>query len=160
MPTNQKESLIFGFIMCFGMVAVMSAYNLLLIGDLKHLTLQNVLTEVGIGFIIALLLDLHVVGPLAKKITHRLPFDKSNKLLFVLCMSTSMILGMVFFMSIFGLVMSYLGNGLDGQGLLIVYGVIFVKNFILAFPLQLLVMGPIVRFIFKHFIQRKKCETV
>ncbi|KAB8137892.1 DUF2798 domain-containing protein [Gracilibacillus oryzae] len=156
MPRNKKESLIFGVIMCMGMVSVMATYNLLMLEDLEKLTLQTVLTEIIAGFIVALILDLYIVGPLAKKLTFRLPFDKSNKVLVVLCMSTSMIIGMVFFMSLFGLLMSYLGHGLDGRGVLSAYGTIFVKNFILAFPLQLLVMGPIVRYIFTTFVQREK----
>ncbi|SER35622.1 hypothetical protein SAMN04487944_103158 [Gracilibacillus ureilyticus] len=156
MPTNKKESFLFGLIMCSGMVAVMATYNLLMMGNLEQLTMQNVLVEVFIGFILALLLDLYIVGPIAKKLTLRLPFDKSNKALFVLCMSTSMIIGMVFFMSAFGLIMSFLGQGMDGRGILSAYGIIFMKNFIVAFPLQLLIMGPIVRYIFNRFIQKGK----
>lgn len=43
--------------MCFGMVAVMSTYNLLISGNIQHLTLQNIVIEVVLGFIIALFLD-------------------------------------------------------------------------------------------------------
>ncbi|ENH98011.1 hypothetical protein J416_02169 [Gracilibacillus halophilus YIM-C55.5] len=156
MPTNKKESFIFGLMMCSGMVAVMASYNLFVIGTVEELTFHTVLIEVMCGFVLALLLDLFVVGPLAKKITFALPFDKSKKLLVVLNISAFMILGMVFFMSLFGLVMTYVGQGLSEYSMLGMYGTIFIKNFILALPLQLLVMGPLVRFVFTNVIQKNK----
>lgn len=158
MPTNKKESIIFGLMMCFGMVAVMSTYNLLISGNIQHLTLQNIVIEVVLGFIIALFLDFFIVGPFAKKITLKLPFAHSSKLLFVLCMSTLMILGMVFFMSMFGFLMSYFGQGLEGRSMISAYGTIFIRNVVLALPLQLLVMGPAVRFIFSKYFQKRGVE--
>ncbi|NPC91945.1 DUF2798 domain-containing protein [Bacillus sp. WMMC1349] len=155
MPTTKKESVIFGFIMCFGMVVVMSAYNLMINGQIGHMSVGHIILEVFIGFCTALILDLCLVGPVAKAITFKLPFDKSKKILVVLSMSLLMILGMVFFMSIFGLVTLMMSKGLDGQGMIETYLMIYFKNFIVAFPLQLIVMGPFVRFIFIKFIKRE-----
>ncbi|MDX8046602.1 DUF2798 domain-containing protein [Gracilibacillus sp. S3-1-1] len=159
MPKNKQESLIFGVIMCFGMVAVMASYNLLLNGDMEHLSMQTVLTEFGLGFIVALVLDLFIVGPLAKKITFALPFKKDKKIKVVLVLSSMMIVGMVFFMSLFGLAMTYFAHGLSGETWLVLYGAIYVKNFIVALPLQLIVMGPLVRYIFTNFIQKNNLQT-
>ncbi|UOQ49255.1 DUF2798 domain-containing protein [Gracilibacillus caseinilyticus] len=156
MPTNKKESIIFGTIMCFGMVAVMATYNLLMVGNVEDLAVSIVLGEVLVGFIIALLLDLFIVGPLAKKVTLALPFDKSKKIYFVLFMSLFMIIGMVFFMSMFGLAMSYIRGGVNDQSIISEYLHIYVKNFVVAFPLQLIVMGPLVRLIFTKWIQKNQ----
>jgi hypothetical protein len=155
LPTNKKESLQFGIIMCCGMVAVMSIYNMWMNGGIGHLTGADIAIEVGLGFVVALLLDLYIAGPLAKKVTLALPFTQSNKVAFVLCMSTSMIIGMVFFMSMFGLVLSYFHHSIGENSIVVAYSTIFAKNFILALPLQLLIMGPLVRFIFVKFVKKE-----
>lgn len=78
MPANKKEGLIFGVMMCFGMVCVMSIYNAIINRAIYDFSLMTVF-EMVIGFMIALLLDLLLVGPLAKKIAFRMPFDKTKK---------------------------------------------------------------------------------
>lgn len=78
MPANKKESLIFGVMMCFGMVCVMSIYNAIINGAIQDFSLVTVF-EMVIGFMVALLLDLLLVGPLAKNIAFCMPFDKTKK---------------------------------------------------------------------------------
>ncbi|MCY8138531.1 DUF2798 domain-containing protein [Bacillus inaquosorum] len=159
MPTNRKEGLIFGVMMCFGMVCVMSIYNAIINGAIQDFSLVTVF-EMVIGFMVALLLDLLLVGPLAKKIAFSLPFDKSKKLYVILAMSTCMVIGMVLCMSVFGLVTAALSNGINGNSLFSAYLMIVLKNFILAYPLQLLVMGPLVRGIFMKFVKPKLTAAV
>ncbi|ADH06913.1 hypothetical protein BMB171_C2100 [Bacillus thuringiensis BMB171] len=36
------------------------------------------------------------------------------------------------------------------------YFSIFIKNFIMAYPLQLIIMGPLVRFLFGKFVLKNK----
>lgn len=67
MPATKKESIIFGMIMCFGIVLVMSFYNLYLNGMLGQMTFMKTTLDLTIGYVIALLLDIFVVGPNAKK---------------------------------------------------------------------------------------------
>ncbi|MCY8307692.1 DUF2798 domain-containing protein [Bacillus vallismortis] len=159
MPTNKKEGLIFGVMMCFGMVCVMSIYNAIINGAIHHFSLVTVF-EMVIGFIVALLLDLLAVGPLAKKIAFRLPFGKSKKLYVILVMSTCMVIGMVLCMSVFGLVSAALSNGISSDSLFNAYLMIVLKNFILAYPLQLLIMGPFVRGIFMKVVKPKLTAAV
>ncbi|AWM19149.1 DUF2798 domain-containing protein [Bacillus inaquosorum] len=159
MPTNKKEGLIFGVMMCFGMVCVMSIYNAIINGAIQDFSLVTV-SEMVIGFMVALLLDLLLVDPLAKKIAFSLPFDKSKKLYVILAMSTCMVIGMVLCMSVFGLVTAALSNGLNGNSLFNAYLMIVLKNFILAYPLQLLIMGPLVRGIFMKFVKPKLTAAV
>ncbi|MGK9267744.1 DUF2798 domain-containing protein [Bacillus inaquosorum] len=159
MPTNQKEGLIFGVMMCFGMVCVMSIYNAIINGAIQDFSLVTVF-EMIIGFMVALLLDLLLVGPLAKKIAFSLPFNKSKKLYVILAMSTCMVIGMVLCMSVFGLVTAALSNGINGGSIFSAYLMIVLKNFILAYPLQLLIMGPLVRGIFMKFVKPKLTAAV
>ncbi|MEC1292041.1 DUF2798 domain-containing protein [Bacillus mojavensis] len=155
MPANKKEGLIFGVMMCFGMVCVMSIYNAVINGAIRDFS-WVIAFEMIIGFIVALLL----VGPLARKMTFKMPFDKSKKLYVVLAMSTCMVVGMVLCMSVFGLITATLSNGLNENSLFSAYLMIVLKNFILAYPLQLLIMGPLVRGIFVKFVKPKVSAAV
>lgn len=153
LPTTKKESFQFGFMMCFGMVLVMTIYNLYLNGVIWEMTLISVILEVLIGFIIALILDLFIVGPNAKKIALRFTANKTNKIFTVLTISTCMVIGMAFFMSIYGLVSTNLHNGFYFNSIMTDYLSLFGKNFIVALPLQILVMGPLVRYVFTKYIK-------
>ncbi|EJQ50332.1 hypothetical protein A6283_26445 [Bacillus wiedmannii] len=156
MPTTRKENFQFGMMMCLGMVIVMTFYNLLLNGVGGPIHIKEIALELIIGFIIALLIEICIVGPCAKKLVFMLPFDKSKKINIIVAMATAMVIGMVFFMSFYGMTMMYLHGGLQGNSFVSMYFSIFIKNFILAYPLQLIIMGPLVRFLFGKFVMKNK----
>ncbi|CAM4318341.1 MULTISPECIES: DUF2798 domain-containing protein [Bacillus] len=160
MPTTRKENLQFGMMMCLGMVIVMTFYNLLMNGTGGQIYIKEIALELIIGFIIALLIEICIVGPCAKKLVFTLPFDKSKKVNIIIGMATAMVIGMVFFMSFYGMAMMYLHNGLHGESFVSMYFSIFIKNFIMAYPLQLIIMGPLVRFLFGKFVLKKKSVNV
>ncbi|HDR4564171.1 hypothetical protein [Bacillus paranthracis] len=160
MPTTRKENLQFGMMMCLGMVIVMTFYNLLTNGSGGPIHIKEIALELLIGFIIALLIEICIVGPCAKKIVFMLPFDKSKKINIIVAMATAMVIGMVFFMSFFGMTMMHLHGGLQGASFVSIYFTIFIKNFIMAYPLQLIIMGPLVRFLFAKFILKNKAVKV
>ncbi len=58
-------------------------------------------------------------------------------------------------MSFYGLLTSILSHAISDHSLFEAYLEIFIKNFVVAYPLQLLVIGPAVRALFIKFI--KKC---
>ena len=127
MPTNKKEGMLFTTLMCFLMVFGMSTYNLLLHGEFSLYALSKGLLP---GFIVAFILDVFIVGVLAKKIAFSLPFNKEKRLLLILTISSLMIIGMVTCMA-WGL------------------------NFIVALPYQLLIVGPFSRMILTNYQQRQ-----
>lgn len=145
----------FGMMMCFGMVTVMTCYNLWINGLFGKISVQMFLGEFIIGLLVAFVMDMFVVGPVAKKLALSLPYDKSKKKYMILSISLFMIIGMVLTMSLYGLGTAYIANGLLGESLLTSYFKIAGKNFIMALPLQLVVMGPIVRFLFMKFVKAK-----
>ena len=153
MPTTKKESVYFGLIMCFGMVFFMTLYNLYLNDMFGSITFLQGISDFLIGFIIALVLDLYLVGPYAKKIALKITANTTKTLYKVLTISTCMVIGMAFFMSIYGLVSTYFHNGYSSNSILIEYLSVFGSNFIVALPLQIIVIGPIVRFIFVKYIK-------
>ncbi|MHA4307359.1 DUF2798 domain-containing protein [Bacillus cereus] len=160
MPTTRKENLQFGMMMCLGMVIVMTFYNLLMNGPGGPIHIKEIALELLIGFIIALLIEISIVGPCTKKNVFMLPFDKSKKINIIIAMATAMVIGMVFFMSFFGMIMMHLHGGLQGDSFVSIYFSIFIKNFIMAYPLQLIIMGPLVRFLFAKFVLKNKAVKV
>jgi len=160
LPTTRKENLQFGMMMCLGMVIVMTFYNVLLNGTGGPIQIKEIALELIIGFIIALLIEICIVGPCAKKLVFTLPFDKSKKVNIIIAMATAMVIGMVFFMSFYGMAMMYLHNGLHSESFVSMYFSIFIKNFIMAYPLQLIIMGPLVRFLFGKFVLKNKSVNV
>lgn len=122
--------------------------------------IKEIALELLIGFIIALFIEISIVGPCAKKIVFMLPFDKSKKINIIIAMATAMVIGMVFFMSFFGMIMMHLHGGLQGDSFVSIYFSIFIKNFIMAYPLQLIIMGPLVRFLFAKFVLKNKAVKV
>ncbi|GAB6457503.1 hypothetical protein bcgnr5390_58160 [Bacillus luti] len=138
----------------------MTLYNVLMNGAGGPIHIKEIVLELLIGFIIALLIETCIVGPCAKKIVFALSFDKSKKINIIVAMATAMVIGMVFFMSFFGMAMMYLHNGLNGDSFISIYFSIFIKNFMMAYPLQLIIMGPLVRFLFTRFVMKKKSVTI
>lgn len=143
MPTNKKEGIIFTTLMCFLMVLGMSVYNLLIHGSLSFI---NLITGLIPGFVVAFLLDTLVVGVVAKKIAFNLNFiNKENKLHLILSISCLMVLGMVTFMSVFGILIE---GGIPND-FVNTYLHTWVLNIIMALPLQLLLVGPFSRLVLK-----------
>ncbi|MEW9701281.1 hypothetical protein [Paenibacillus sp. SI8] len=156
MPTTKKEDFYFGLMMCLGMVVFMTFYNLFTHGLIGTLSLKEILTQLILVFIIASLLELFIVGPVAKKIALSLPFDKSKKAFVILSLAFFMVSGMVLFMSLYGLGNAYFSDSLMGESLLESYFSLVFKNFVFAFPLQLIIVGPLVRYLFVKFVKDKR----
>ncbi|KRE68909.1 hypothetical protein [Paenibacillus sp. Soil750] len=153
MPTTKKEEFYFGLMMCFGMVVFMTFYNLFTHGLLGSISVRGIFAQLLQIFIIATLLELFIVGPVAKKMAFSLPYDKSNKLYVILFLAFFMVSGMVLCMSLYGLGSAYFSNSLQGESLLGSYFTLVCQNFIFAFPLQLIIVGPLVRYAFIKLVK-------
>lgn len=134
----------------------MTMYNLVTNGLIGTISLTGILVQLVLGFMVAFTLELFIVGPVAHKLALSLPYDKSQKVLVILSISCCMVIGMVLFMSLYGLGNAYFANGLAGKSLMESYFSIVLKNFIFAFPLQLFIMGPLVRYLFSKFVKGKR----
>ena len=108
----------------------------------------NVATGFPLALLVAVILDLALVGPLAKKIVFS-HIEKKNlqpsPAQLGIFISLFMILGMVTLMSIFGIIME---GTPTTDSLLLLYGKTWALNIVVALPLQLLLVGPSSRFIF------------
>ena len=157
MPTNKRESLIFTFIMCFLMVLWMSIYNVArLNGHLGADVVAQAWLGLPVAYVFAMLCDWFVASPLAKGFAFKylVTPGKSSPLAMTLAVSTCMVVPMVTIMSLYGC----LEAGLHMPGgmsdllpvLLPMWGTNIAFNFIMALPWNLLVAGPVARFLFRR----------
>lgn len=153
MPKTKQEGLFFTITMCFLMVLCMTIYNILLhdASFFTHFSLLEFIIDFIPGFIVALLIDIFIVAPVAKKLAFKLPIDKTKNIQVILAISGCMVCGMVLFMSLFGLIaqQNFAGN------IFLNYGQTVLFNFIVALPLQWLIVGPLVRQLLKVYRGKK-----
>lgn len=142
MPPNFKEVMMFTVLMCGMMVLGMSIWNLFLIGQLS---VSHVFAGYLPAFAAAFLLDVILVGPVVKFFAFKILQDHHKRWQKILTISGGMAICMATLMSIYGLV--YNGVPLT----LASYGQAWLGNISMALPLNLLIVGPIARFILSHF---------
>ncbi|RJX40536.1 hypothetical protein D3P09_00490 [Paenibacillus pinisoli] len=155
MPRSKKEEFYFGIMMVTGMVVCMTTYNVIRNDAAGTLTWQAAFIQLLAGFAVAFAVEMFAVGPIAKKLAFALPYDKSKKLYEIMVLAFFMVTGMVLSMSVFGLGLSYYSGHWGGDSLVASYFSLVFYNFVFAFPLQLLVMGPLVRFLFSKYVQNR-----
>ncbi|ASA20804.1 DUF2798 domain-containing protein [Paenibacillus donghaensis] len=148
MGRNKREGFIFTLIMCALMVLGMSIYNTLLMEGWSTAVVQKVIIGYLPAFIVALILDVYVVGKVAKGIVRKLTKESDPMIKKILLISSFMVMGMVMFMSLYG---ALLHVGFTAE-LPMAYLAALGKNFICALPLQLILVGPLARFIFTKII--------
>lgn len=148
MGQTKSQKFIFTLMMCFGMVLGMTIYNMLLNEGFSDQFFNHLLKDFWLGFIVALLLDVFVVGKLAKPIAFKIvkPNENTKPIKVILAISSCMVVGMVLCMSMYGAITAV---GFSTMALKI-YPLCIIRNFVVALPLNLLIISPLVRFIFGH----------
>ncbi len=153
MPTNKRESLIFTIIMCFCMVLWMSVYNVARVHGWSFGS--GTLADAWLGFppayVVAMLLDVLLASRFAKWFAFRFLVTpgKSGRLAVTLAISTMMVFPMVLFMSLYGALEAVPHTGDIAMIPAIWLGNI-PFNFIAALPWNLLVAGPLSRWVFRR----------
>ena len=157
MPINKRESLLFTFIMCFCMVLWMSIYNV----ALQHGAINGeVVAAAWLGFpvayVFAMCCDWFVASPLAKGFAFKylVTPGKSSPLAMTLAVSSCMVVPMVIIMSLYGACegLFHMPGGplANLQALPMMWRINIPRNFIMALPWNLLVAGPVARFVFRR----------
>ena len=145
MPRNLKEEIVFTAIMAGLMVLVMTGYNVAMSQGISSELPMAILSAYPLGLGVAIILDLLIVGPIAKGVAFKYiinDYMKKNTVLIGITISVLMIFGMVTLMSFFGIAV----EGKLAQGhVLATYGHTWIFNLIVALPLQLIIVGPIAR---------------
>ncbi|MFC6295896.1 DUF2798 domain-containing protein [Lactiplantibacillus daoliensis] len=145
MPRNFKEEVVFTAIMAGLMVFVMTAYNVTMAQGFSNGLILAILSGFPLGLVVAIILDLLVVGPIAKGLAFKYiinDYMRKKTILIGITISVLMVLGMVTCMSLFGIAVE---GKLTGAHILATYGHTWIFNLIVALPLQLIIVGPIAR---------------
>lgn len=153
MGQTKLQKFIFTLMMCFCMVLGMTIYNMILNEGFHSNLFVNLLKEFLLGFAVALLLDILIVGQLAKPLALKIvkPNRETKQIKIIIAISSCMVVGMVLFMSMFGAIVS---SGFTIAALKL-YPLCILRNFIMALPLNLLIVSPIVRFSFNKIFPVK-----
>lgn len=147
MPRNFKEGMVFTSLMCSMMVIGMSSWNLWLSG---HFSVSHIAIGFIPGFIVAVLADLLIAARIAKPaafkslacLNRNKNWDLKKELVVkVLLITFFMVLVMVTLMSFYGIFV----RGLPFS--LATYFKTWFFNFLMGFPLNLIIVGPLSRFI-------------
>lgn len=149
MPSNKKEGIIFGLFMCFGMVLLMSIYNTVLQGG--SFSIGVFVIQFVVTFIVAFIAE-SLVEPQARKLALSLPFDKSKEMNFIIALAFTMVPIMILIMSGYGLLLKSLMIGIEGS-IFTAYLKIVGLNIIVALPSQVLIVGPISRWLLTKYIK-------
>lgn len=153
MGQTKFQKFIFTLMMCFCMVLGMTIYNMILNEGFHSNLFINLLKEFWLGFAVALLLDIFIVGKLAKPLALKIvkPNRETKQIKIILAISSCMVVGMVLFMSMFGAIIAA-GFSIDALKL---YPLCIIRNFVMALPLNLLIVSPLVRFSFNKMFPVK-----
>jgi hypothetical protein len=147
MPINKTEHLVYTFMMVIFMASVMTTYNVILHNGLSMESLKIAWLMFPFTFVAAFLCEWFLVGRLAMRLSHK--FLKEDDLLLkkILITALCFVTGMVVLMSFFG---PLIADGLSSDLI-----EIWIKgipiNFAMAFPLQVIIGGPLVGFVFRKF---------
>lgn len=148
MPKTKFQNFIFTLMTATLMAYCMIVYSLATSSSdgLTNQTFLIALKEFPIEAFIVFLSAFIVAGPLAKRLAFRIinP-NKDNKMFIILSIQTFTVLLMVGLMSVYILFTQDLIN----NNVICNYIVLYCKNFIMAYPLQIFFVGPLVRNTFR-----------
>lgn len=154
MPKTRVESIFFTAITAWMMVYAMTLYHTVLATEEFHnATFLMALKGMWIEYIIIALLAYFVSGHLAKACAFRVVQPGDRPVFIILAIQIFTVIWQVAFASILGVYHSY-GFTVN---FIPDYLITYCKNFIMALPLQLIIVGPFARLIFRTiFINGKK----
>lgn len=148
MPKSLFQEIIFTIIMVFFMVYALICYNMTLaIGDFTNAVMLGAFRELVIMGPIAIILDMLVAGPLAKRFTFKIFNPAETKPIFIiLSISVFSVMFMCPMMSLAATIL--FKGGLLQSEVVSIWIKTTIMNFPMAFFWQLCFAGPVVRRIF------------
>lgn len=153
MPRTRGESIFFTAITAWMMVYVMTLYNTVMAcGSFTNASFLIALKGMWVEYIIIALLAYFVSGHLAKKCAFRVVQPGDRPIAIIFAIQTFTVIWQVAFASILGL---YHGYGFTAN-FIPDYLMTYYRNFVMAFPLQLILVGPLARLIFRSFFFKRK----
>ena len=146
MPKTRSQSIVFTVITAWMMVYVMTLYNIILTGgEFVNRTFLTALKGMWMEFIIIFLCAYFISSRAARYFAFRVVQPGDRPIVIILAIQVFTVVLQVALASILGTVKGY---GFTAQ-FLPNYLVAYCRNFVMAMPLQLLLVGPLARLIFR-----------
>lgn len=151
MPKTKFESVIFTAITAWLMVYIMTLYNTVLVsGTFMNATFLTALKEMWLEFVIIFLCAYFISSHVAKHFAFRVVKPGDRPIFMILAIQTFTVISQVALASILGV---WHGYGFTSQ-FVPNYLSVYCRNFIIALPVQLLLVGPIARALFRLMFRR------
>ena len=145
MPKTKSQAVFFTAITAWMMVYLMTIYNLVLaMGTFTNATFLRALREMWLEFAIICLCAYCVSSPIAKKLAFKVVRPTDRPIAIILTIQVFTVVCQVALASILGV---WHGAGFT-RNFVPDYLVCYCRNFAMALPLQLLLVGPIARKVF------------
>lgn len=152
MPETRFESVVFTAITAWIMVYVMTLYNTVLAsGTFVNGTFLIALKGMWIEYIYIFICAFFISSHVAKKLAFRIVTPKDRPIAIVIAIQVFTVVCQVALASILGV---WHGYGFTSN-FIPDYLVTYCRNFIMALPLQLLIAGPLARWLFRLIFGRK-----
>ncbi|MCR5755086.1 MAG: DUF2798 domain-containing protein [Acetatifactor sp.] len=150
MPKNERESLIYTVMMCFFMITWMSVYNVSIrMGELSIHSIQSAWLGVPFAYIIGILADMLIASRIVKGFVFRyLVKPDSSDMKKIFWISTGMVIVMCILMSMYGAAEGCIHTR-QWNVFFLNWVTVIPRNFIMAYPVQMLLAGPLIRKAFR-----------
>ena len=146
MPKTKPQSLFFTAVTAWMMVYGMTLYNIVLAsGSFTNMTFGLALKEMWLEFVVIFFCAYFISSPLAKRFAFRIVKPDDRPIVLILTIQVFTVIFQVLLASILGAWHAYgfTANFLPD------YLICVCENFIMALPMQLIVVGPIAKGIFR-----------
>lgn len=147
MFSKKYQEVLFTLLTSGLMIYFMGVYNVALhSGGLQWSTFAHAALSFPLEWLIGFLCALFIAGPLAPRLAFRVARPDDRSIFKILCIQTFTVCIMVPLMSMLGT----LESGGFGANLPVTWVQTIVLNFVVAYPLQILLVGPFCRSIFRR----------
>lgn len=155
MPKTKFEVFIFTFITAWLMVYFMTLYNIILASaSFTNGTFLVALKNMWFEFVIIFLCTLLISSPIAKFCAFRVVTPQNRPIIIIFAIQTFTVIFQVMLASILG---TWHGFGFT-RNFIPDYIVTYCRNFIMALPLQIILVGSFARFVFRKIFRRGEKE--
>lgn len=156
MPKTKPQSLFFTAVTAWMMVYGMTLYNIVLAaGSFTNATFLFALKDMWLEFVIIFFCAYFISSPLAKRFAFRIVRPDDRPIAIILTIQVFTVIFQVLMASVLGAWHAY-GFTAD---FLPNYLTCVCKNFVMALPLQLIVVGPIARGIFRAVMRQRNAAV-
>lgn len=151
MPKTKPESVVFTMITAWLMVYIMTLYNhVLATGSFTNMAFLTALKGMWIEYVLIALCAFFISSPIAMRLAFRVVRPTDRQIFVILTIQVFTVVMQVALASVLAVC---LNGGLNAQ-FIPNYLTAYCRNFVMALPVQILLVGPIARWLFRTMFRR------